>query len=70
MARSGQFSKSGVSYGVPLSFAHPTDNKMPPQFDPALDDPSLALTDIQKQELQDRIDDLYHVLQGENKYFG
>jgi hypothetical protein len=67
MARSGSFSKSTVSYGVPLSFAHPTDNAMPPQFDPALDDPSLKLTDIQKQELQDRIDDLYGVLRGEAK---
>ena len=65
MARRGQFSKAGVAYGIPLSVVHPIDNKMPPQFDPALSDPLLKLTDAQKQDLQDRIDDLTAVLRGE-----
>ena len=68
MARSGQFSKGGVPYGAPLSFIHPTDNQMPPQWDPALDDVNLALTELQKLELQDRIDDLTDTLRGEGRF--
>jgi hypothetical protein len=69
MARRGSFSGSGLpQYGTPLSVVHPFDNKMPPQFDPALDDPTLKLTDQQKADLQAQIDDLYHTLQGQRDY--
>jgi ABC-type transporter Mla subunit MlaD len=68
MARKGEFSRGGVQYGAPLSFIHPTDNKMPPQWDPALDSVALGLTEVQKQELQDRIDDLMATLRGQGKF--
>ena len=67
--RQGSFSKGAVSYGQPLSFIHPIDNLMPPQWDTVLDDATLGLTDAQKQELQDRIDDLYATIRGERDYF-
>lgn len=66
--RSGSFSRSGVSYGLPLSYVHPEDNKQPPQFVSELEDAALGLTLEQKQELQDRIDDLFATLRGERDY--
>lgn len=68
MARKGQFSKGYVSYGAPLSFIHPPDNVMPSQFVDDLYDATLGLTQEQREELQDRIDDLYGVLRGERDY--
>jgi hypothetical protein len=55
-------------YGVPFSVIHPIDNKLPDQFVSDLNDPALNLTEQQKQEIQDRIDDLYMVLKGERDY--
>ena len=66
--RSGNFSRGRVSYGLPLSYVHPEDNSQPPQFVSELEDASLGLTLEQKQELQDRIDDLYGTLKGERDY--
>jgi hypothetical protein len=68
MARRGSFSKGYVEYGAPLSFVHPQDNVMPKPFVDELYDPSLGLTDEQREELQDRIDDLYGTLRGERDY--
>lgn len=66
--RSGNFSKDSVPYGFPSGVIHPADNKLPEQFVSELNDPALKLTLQQKQELQDRIDDLYTVLRGERDY--
>ena len=66
--RSGSFSRGGVAYGLPLSYIHPADNQMPAQFISELEDAALGLTLEQKQELQDRIDDLHGVLRGERDY--
>lgn len=41
---------------------------MPDQFVTELEDASLGLTLQQKQELQDRIDDLFGTLRGERDY--
>lgn len=55
-----------VPYGNALSFVHPPDNKMPGPFIDQLN--TMNLTEEQRQELQDRIDDLYRVLRGERDY--
>lgn len=68
IARRGSFTKAGVDYGIPLSFVHPQDNKMPGPFIPELQNAALSLTLTQQQDLQDRIDDLYQTLKGERNY--
>jgi len=66
--RKGSFSQGAISYGAPLGYIHPPDNTLPPQFDPLLDDAALGLSDAQKADLQDRIDDLFDTLRGERDY--
>lgn len=68
MARSGSFSRGTVDYGNPLSFVKPADNNPGSKFDAPLLDPSLGLTDQQKEDLQQQIDDLDAVLRGERDY--
>lgn len=68
MARIGQFSRSATSYGMPVGIIKPPDNVIP-QYASELLDPSLRLTDEERQELQDRIDELEAMLRGERDYF-
>lgn len=69
MARMGGFSRGSVGYGLPLSFVKPRDNNYQAnRWAPELLDPALNLTDAQRQELQDRIDELYNVYRGERDY--
>lgn len=68
MARRGRFSKGFVPYGAPLSYVHPSDNRLPSHLIPELEDAALGLTLDQQLDLQDRIDDLYQTLRGERDY--
>lgn len=56
MARVGSFSGPNFAFGVPLSLAHPSDNKFP-RFDPAIE-AEAGLTDSERQDLQDQADEL------------
>lgn len=69
MARTGSFSGGTQDYGSPLSVTKPADNKPASPYDEALLDPALKLTDAQKRELQERIEELYAVMRGEREYF-
>lgn len=67
----GQFSGGNKLYGAPLSIVHPPDNNVDAaRYAPELLDPSLKLKEKQREELQDRIDELYGVMRGERDYFG
>lgn len=56
----GAFSGPAEEYGVPLSFVHPPDNDFSKaKWSAALLDPSLKLTDEERQALQDEIDGLF-----------
>lgn len=68
LARIGSFSRGTVEYGLPLSFVKPPDNNPGSKFSPGLNDPSLKLTEQEKEDLQDRIDELSAVLRGERDY--
>lgn len=68
MARIGQFSRGTVDYGIPLSFVKPPDNNPGSKYSEELLDPSLKLTEKQKDDLQARIDELNQVLRGERDY--
>ncbi len=71
MARSGSFSGGGQLYGQPMAVIHPPDNNVDAsRYAPELLDPSMQLTEEQKEELQERIDELYGVMRGERDYFG
>lgn len=64
MARVGSFLGPTQVFGAPLSLVLPPDNNVSKsRYDPALQDPSLKLTDQQKSDLQDEIDQLYAALQ-------
>lgn len=67
--RMGQFSKSNIIYGQSLDVVKPRDNNPGSVIPAALFDPSLNLTEAQRQELTDRINDLFRVYQGERGYF-
>ena len=70
MARTGSFSGGGQVFGTPMSIVHPPDNNVDAaRFAPGLHDPSLKLTDAQREELQSQIDDLYGALRGERDEF-
>jgi hypothetical protein len=66
VARVGDFFGAAEKFGFPLSVVHPTDNKFP-QFDPQLD-AQKGLSDKQKRELQDQINELFAVLQASRDY--
>jgi hypothetical protein len=68
MARIGSFSRGTVDYGIPLSFVKPPDNNPGSKFSDELNDPSLKLTEKEKEELQQRIDELEAALRGERDY--
>lgn len=69
MARSGQFSGGGQLFGQPLTVVHPPDNNVDAaRYAPELLDPSLKLTESQRERLQERINELYGVLRGERDY--
>ena len=63
MARMGTFAGTSEQYGDPVSFVHPVDNDFAKArfSDPVLD-PRMKLTDEQMRELQQQIDDLFHLL--------
>lgn len=55
----GSFAGPSEQYGLPLSFVHPVDNDfVKAQFHPILLDPRWKLTDEQREELQDEVDDV------------
>lgn len=69
MARAGQFTGGGQLFGQPMSVIHPPDNNVDAaRYAPELLDSSLKLTEKQREELQDRIDELYGVMRGERDY--
>lgn len=60
MARTGSFQGPAETYGTPLSFVVPPDsNFAKSKYDAALNDPKLHLTQQQKDDLQQQIDELY-----------
>ena len=66
MARTGSFSGGGQLFGQPMSIAHPPDNNVDAaRYAPGLLDPSLKLTEAQREELQKQIDELYGTFRGE-----
>jgi hypothetical protein len=70
MARMGSFSGGGQLFGQPIAVVHPPDNNVQAaRYAPELLDPSLQLTEQQREELQQRVDELYGVLRGERDYF-
>lgn len=70
MARMGQFSRSATQYGMPVGVVKPPDNNVGSRYSEDLLDPSMGLTEEQRQELQDRINELFAVLRGERDYYG
>lgn len=63
MARMGRFAGATEEYGVPLSFVHPVDNDFAKaRFSEILLDPKYKLTDRQRRELQQQIDELTALL--------
>lgn len=59
MARMGVFAGPTEEYGLPLSFVHPADNDMAKaRFQTLLLDPRLDLTNRQRREIQQEIDQL------------
>jgi len=67
--RQGGFNRGEVQYGQALSIAKPPLNDPGSYISAELLDPALELTLAQQNELQQRIDDLYRILQGEQTYF-
>lgn len=66
MARVGEFLGAVVRFGDPLSVIHPTDNQFP-KYDEAIAKEE-GLTDRQRQELQDQVNELYAVLIASRDY--
>lgn len=63
MARIGTFAGASEQYGLPLSFVHPKDNDMAKaRFAPTLLDPRFDLTNKQRRDIQEEIDDLLGLL--------
>lgn len=67
MARVGNFSGPNFVFGAPLSIIHPKDNKFP-LYEAALD--RTHLTDEQKRELQDEIEELTGALILQQEWHG
>lgn len=64
MARTGSFQGPSDQYGAPLAFVVPPDSDFAKgRYDAALMDPSLHLTQIQMDDLQAQIDELYSLEQ-------
>lgn len=67
MARQGQFSGGTAAVGRSLSFVHPRDNNFEKgKYAPEL--LGLKLSDSKRDELQQRIDDLYKTFLGERDF--
>lgn len=63
MARTGSFAGPTEQYGLPLSFVHPKDNDFAKaRFTPLLLDPRWDITQKQRREIQQEIDDLLGLL--------
>jgi hypothetical protein len=67
--RIGQFSRTSLDYGAVTDVAKPADNDYGSVIPNALQDPSLALTDAQKQDLTQRIQDLFNVYRGAREWY-
>lgn len=67
--RNGSFSRSAQPYGQALSVVKAPDNNPGSWIPQELNDPSLKLTEAQKQDLAQRIHDLYNMYQGQRDYF-
>lgn len=71
MARMGSFSGGGTFYGAAMDVIHPPDNNVDAaRYAPQLLSKGLGLTERQREELQDQVQELYGVLRGERDYFG
>ena len=68
--RRGNFSRDVVQYGASLSVAKPPGNDPGSYILPELQDPTLALTEAQQYDLQQRIRDLYAIMRGEREFYG
>lgn len=66
MARIGEFFSGITRFGDPLSVVHPPDNQFP-KFDPELLNME-GLTERQRRELQDQIDELFAALLASRDY--
>jgi len=63
MARMGTFAGATEIYGDPVSFVHPKDNDFDKaRFSNPLLDPRFDMTDKQRREAQQKIDDLMYFL--------
>jgi hypothetical protein len=59
----GTFAGASEQYGAPISFVHPADNDMAKaRFNPLLLDPRFDLTDKQRREIQQEIDEFTALL--------
>ena len=59
----GTFAGATEAYGGPVSFVHPKDNDFEKaRFNPAVLDPRWKMTDKQRRETQEEIDELYYFL--------
>lgn len=67
MARVGSFSGPSFVFGAPLSIVHPRDNKFP-MYEPALE--RAHMTDEQRRELQQEIEDLTGALILQQEWHG
>lgn len=68
--RMGQFSRTGMTFGQSLSVVKPRDNNPGSVVPSELFDPALELTEEQRLELVERIEDLFDVYRGERDFFG
>jgi len=67
--RTGSFSRVTVDYGASLSIVKPARNDWGNYIIPELTDPTLGLTQQEQYDIQQRIDDLYAIMRGENTYY-
>lgn len=66
--RAGAFTRVTHDYGASLSIVKPPDNNFGKPYPPELDD--LELTDAEREELTQRIEDLLASYQAEREYYG
>lgn len=69
MVRSGSFSRDEQMYGMALGAVKPPDNNPGSIIPPELQDPALKLTEEQKLDLAQRIQDLYDMYRGQRDFF-
>ena len=67
--RIGRFSRTGLDYGAATDVVKPANNDYGSIMPDALNDPTLKLTEAQKQELVQRINDLFNVYRGAREWY-